>query len=120
MSIDWSCGIESLKCTGRLDIALNGSFSDMVLLSSDCHAEGACNMLFVLTNPGHLDLYDNNYLTSLMSQQQKKASAPTMQYPIVIPTLEPHMTTARLDVVCQDVKSFKALSEVMFSYYYLV
>lgn len=113
LSIDRSCGIESLKCTGRIDVALRGSFADMVLLPSDCHAEGDCDMLFVLTNPGQLHLYDKNYLSSLMSEKQRKTSSPTMQYAIVIPTLEPQMTTARLDVVCQDVKSFTALSEIL-------
>ncbi|XP_050904243.1 lethal(2) giant larvae protein homolog SRO77 isoform X2 [Lathyrus oleraceus] len=113
LSIDRSCGIESLKCTGRIDVALRGSFADMVLLSSEFHAEGDCNMLFVLTNPGQLDLYDNNCLSSLMSEQKRKTSSPTMQYTVIIPTLEPQMTTARLDVVCQDMKSFTALSEIL-------
>ena len=116
LSLDWSSGIESIKCTGRVDVTLHGSFADMVLLSSDCHTEGACNMVFVLTNPGQLDLYDNDCLASLMSQQEKKTSAPTMQYPMVIPTLEPYMTTARLVVVYQDVKSFRDLSQVIHTY----
>ncbi|KAK2430985.1 hypothetical protein P8452_44295 [Trifolium repens] len=113
LSIDWSGGIESLKCTGRIDIALRGSFADMVLLSSDCHAEGDCNMLFVLTSPGQLDLYDKNCLSSLMSEKQRKTSSPTMQYSIFIPTIEPQMTTAMLDVVGHDAKSFTALSEIL-------
>ncbi|XP_027329453.1 uncharacterized protein LOC113845930 isoform X2 [Abrus precatorius] len=112
LSIDWSCGIENLKCTGRIDVKLHGSFADMVLLSSDCHTEGASNMLFILTNPGQLDLYYNDCLSSIMSQQEKKTSTP-MQYPIVIPTLEPYMTTARFDVVCQDMKSFRSLFEIL-------
>lgn len=113
LSIDWSCGIENLKCTGRIDLTLHGSFADMALLHSDCHTEGACNMLFVLTSPGQLDLYDNDCLSSMMSQQEKKTSVPTMHYPILIPTLEPLMTTARLDVVCKDMKSFRALFEIL-------
>ncbi|ESW13751.1 hypothetical protein PHAVU_008G223200 [Phaseolus vulgaris] len=113
LSIDWSGGIENLKCTGRIDVTLHGSFADMALLCSDCHTEGACNVLSVLTSPGQLDIYDNNCISSLMSQQEKKTSVPTMQYPILVPTLEPHMTTARLDVVCQDVKSFKALFKIL-------
>lgn len=36
-----------------------------------------------------------------------------MQYTVIIPTLEPQMTTTRLDVVCQDMKSFTALSEIL-------
>ncbi|KAK7276405.1 hypothetical protein RIF29_17544 [Crotalaria pallida] len=113
LNLDWSSGIESLKCTGRVDVTLSGSFADMVLLSSDFHSEGACNMLFVLTNPGQLDLYDKDCLSSLMSRQEKKTSAPTMQYPMVVPTLEPYMTTAKLGVVYQDMKSFRALSEIL-------
>ncbi|XP_020210713.1 uncharacterized protein LOC109795575 isoform X3 [Cajanus cajan] len=114
LSIDLSRGMENLKCTGRTDVTLHGSFADMALLSSDCHKEGACNMLFVLTSSGQLDLYDNDYLSSMMSQQEKKTSVPAnaMLYPILIPTLEPRMTTSRLDVVCQEVKSFKALFKV--------
>ncbi|KAH1062100.1 hypothetical protein GYH30_005218 [Glycine max] len=113
LSIDWSCGIENLKCTDCIDVTLHGSFADMTLLSTDCHTEGACNMLFILTSPGQLDLYDNDCLSSTISQQEKKASVPPVLYPILIPTLEPHMTTARLDVVCQDVKSFRALFEIL-------
>ncbi|KAE9614991.1 putative transcription factor WD40-like family [Lupinus albus] len=113
VSLDWSSGIENLKCTGRIDVMLSGSFADMILLSSDFHTEGACNMLFVLSNPGQLDLYDKDCLSSLMSHQEKKTSAPAMQYPMAIPTLEPYMTTARLGVVYQDVKSFRALSEIL-------
>ncbi|OIW16196.1 hypothetical protein TanjilG_18911 [Lupinus angustifolius] len=113
LSLDWSSGIENLKCTGRIDVMLSGSFADMVLLSSDFHTEGACNMLFILSNPGQLDLYDKDCLSSLMSRQEKKTSAPAMQYPMAIPALEPYMTTARLGVVYQDVKSFRALSEIL-------
>jgi len=116
LSIDWSGGLENLRCTGRFDVTLHGSFADMVLLCRDCHTEGASNVLSVLTSPGQLDIYGNDCLSSLMSQKEKKTSVPTVQYPIVVPTLEPHMTTARLDVVCQDVKPFKALFKVMYMY----
>ncbi|QCE01344.1 syntaxin binding protein 5 [Vigna unguiculata] len=113
LSIDWSGGLENLRCTGRFDVTLHGSFADMVLLCRDCHTEGASNVLSVLTSPGQLDIYGNDCLSSLMSQKEKKTSVPTVQYPIVVPTLEPHMTTARLDVVCQDVKPFKALFKIL-------
>lgn len=112
MGLDWSSGLKSIKCTGRINIALNGSFADMVLLSSDYHAAGTGNMIFVLTNSGQLDLYDNNCLSSLMSKQEKKTSSPTLQYPMVIPTLEPYMTTATLAVIDHDVKTFRDLSQV--------
>ncbi|KAL2317121.1 hypothetical protein Fmac_030997 [Flemingia macrophylla] len=115
LSIDLSRGIENLSCTGRIDVTLHGSFADMALFSSDCHTEGACNMLFVLTSAGQLDLYDNDCLSSMMSQQEKKTFVPAnaVQYPSLIPTLEPRMITARLDVVCQEVKSFKVLLKIL-------
>ncbi|XP_072055150.1 uncharacterized protein [Arachis hypogaea] len=113
LGLDWSSGLKSIKCTGRINIALNGSFADMVLLSSDYHAAGTGNMIFVLTNSGQLDLYDNNCLSSLMSKQEKKTSSPTLQYPMVIPTLEPYMTTATLAVIDHDVKTFRDLSQVL-------
>ncbi|MED6160716.1 hypothetical protein PIB30_054002 [Stylosanthes scabra] len=113
LGIDWSSGIKSIKCTGRINVTLNGSFADMILLSSDYHTAGTGNMIFVLTNPGQLDLYDNNCLSSLMSKQEKKTSAPTLQYPMVIPTLEPYMTTARLAVVDHDEKKFGDLSQIL-------
>ncbi|KAI4306839.1 hypothetical protein L6164_030083 [Bauhinia variegata] len=113
LSLDWSSGIESLKCISRVDITLHGSFADMVLLTSDCPTERDFNMLYVLTNPGQLHLYDGAHLSSLMSQQGKKTFVPAMQYPMVIPTIEPYMTTAKLGVVYRDSKSFGALSEIV-------
>lgn len=115
LNIDWSLGIESLKCTGHIDVSLNGAFADMILLASD-YSDPACNMLYVLTNPGQLHLYDNACLCSLMSQQKQNVSVPSMQYPMVIPTLEPYMTTAKLGMVYRDGKSFRALSEVGHTY----
>ncbi|XP_028803788.1 uncharacterized protein LOC114758865 isoform X1 [Neltuma alba] len=113
LSVDWSSGIESLKCSGRIDVTLNGSFADMVLLSTDYCSDRACNMLYVLTNPGQLHLYDKACLCSLMSQQEKNLSVPSMEYPMVIPTLEPYMTTAKLCVVHGDGKCYRALSEIL-------
>ena len=115
LSGDWSSGIDSLKCHGRIDVTLNGSFADMVLLANDYSSDSACNMLYVLTNPGQLHLYDNACLCSLMSQHEKNAAVPSMEYPMVIPTLVPYVTTAKLCVVHGDRKLHRALSEVAHS-----
>lgn len=112
LSVDWSSGIESLKCNGRIDVTLNGSFADMVLLPTDYSSDTACNMLYVLTNPGQLHLYDTAYLCSLMYQHEENAPVPSMEYPMVIPTLEPYMTTAKLSEVHGDGKLYRALSEI--------
>ncbi|KAK4277817.1 hypothetical protein QN277_015753 [Acacia crassicarpa] len=113
LSVDWSSGIESLNCSGRIDVTLDGSFADMVLLANDYSSDRACNMLYVLTNPGQLHLYDNACLCSSMSQHTKNASVPSMKYPMVIPTLEPYMTTTKLSVVHGDGKLHRAMSEIL-------
>ncbi|CAM8949436.1 unnamed protein product [Rhodiola kirilowii] len=33
LRLDWSSGLDSLKCNGRVDLTLHGSFRDMRLLS---------------------------------------------------------------------------------------
>lgn len=113
LNLEWASGIESLKCLGRVDVTLNGSFSDMVLSSSQVAAKKN-DLLFVLSNPGHLHLYDDGHLSALMYQQEKKTSLSTLQYPVVIPTVEPQMTVGKLGLVCQHGKLSEVLSQVSF------
>ncbi|KAJ7963959.1 transducin family protein / WD-40 repeat family protein [Quillaja saponaria] len=113
LSLDWSSGIDSLKCVGRVDLTLNGSFADMVLLSSNSQTGSTNTMLFILTNPGQLHLYDSACLSTLMSQQENKTSVSGIQNPLIIPTLEPYMTTAKLFLVYEEGKSSRALSEII-------
>ncbi|XP_058207273.1 uncharacterized protein LOC131320562 isoform X1 [Rhododendron vialii] len=97
LNLDWSSGIESLKCVGRVDLTLNGSFADMILVPNATATEGyGISSLFVLSNPGQLHFYDDSCLSSLMSQPEKKHSVPAVQYPEVIPTVEPYMTVGKL------------------------
>ncbi|KAH7854128.1 hypothetical protein Vadar_010404 [Vaccinium darrowii] len=97
LNIDWSSGIESLKCVGRIDLTLNGSFADMILVPNAIATEGyGISSLFVLSNPGQLHFYDDSCLSALMSQPEKKHSVPAVQYPEVIPTVEPYMTVGKL------------------------
>lgn len=117
MSLDWSAGIESLKCVGRVDLTLNG-FADMVLVSSTGTAEssGTGMSLVVLTNPGKLHVYDDTCLSALISQKEKKPSVTAVQYPMFIPNLDPYMTVAKLGLVYRDGKFSKVLSEVLHIY----
>ncbi|KAG5558001.1 hypothetical protein RHGRI_008044 [Rhododendron griersonianum] len=99
LNLDWSSGIESLKCVGRVDLTLNGSFADMILVPNATATEGyGISSLFVLSNPGQLHFYDDSCLSSLMSQPEKKHSVPAVQYPEVIPTVEPYMTVGKLSL----------------------
>ncbi|KAB5544374.1 hypothetical protein DKX38_012486 [Salix brachista] len=111
LSLDWSSGIESLKCVGRVDLALNGSFADMALL----HTSGMMGTsgTLVLTNPGQLDFYNDTGLSSSMALQEKRNHVSSMQYPMVISTIEPQLIAAKLGLVFRDGKFSKALSEAI-------
>ncbi|KAH8496874.1 hypothetical protein H0E87_019565 [Populus deltoides] len=109
LSLDWSSGIESLKCTGRVDLTLNGSFADMVLLPSG--GDMGTSSTLILTNPGQLNLYNNAGLSSSISLLEKRNYVSSIQYPMVIPTIEPQLTLAKLGLVFRDGKFSKALSE---------
>ncbi|WCJ19895.1 transducin family protein / WD-40 repeat family protein [Euphorbia peplus] len=114
LSIDWSSGLGSLKCTGRVDLTLNGSFADMVVLSS--HSERKSKGTLVLTNPGQLHFYDEACFASLMSEQHKQQKfVSSMQYPMLIPVVEPYMTAGKLVLVSKDGKFSKELSKKIMS-----
>ncbi|KAK8303550.1 hypothetical protein V6Z12_D04G158100 [Gossypium hirsutum] len=59
LSLEWSSGMETVRCIGRVDLTLTGSFADMTLLPTAGATGGNHKAdLFVLTNPGQLHLYD--------------------------------------------------------------
>lgn len=112
LSLDWSSGIENLKCVGRLDLTLNGSFADMILLpKSGVPGSSGSTSLFVLTNPGQLHVYDDACLSALMSEHENRLHVPAVQYPVVMPTVEPYMTVGKLSLVHGDGKLARAFSE---------
>ncbi|KAF6147020.1 hypothetical protein GIB67_036739 [Kingdonia uniflora] len=113
LSLEWSSGIETLRCVNRVDLTLNGSFADMILISNVGATENNPNdTLFVLTNPGHLDVYDDAILSTLSTPQEKKPSVSPMQFPVVIPAVDPDMTVAKLCTLPIGGISSKALLEV--------
>ncbi|KAL5734318.1 hypothetical protein ACOSP7_032179 [Xanthoceras sorbifolium] len=111
LCLDWSSGIEGLKCVGRVDLTLSGSFADMVLLPSLGGMESCGSLLFVLTNPGQLYVYDDACLSSLMSRKEKRTCASSLQYPMVIPTIEPRITVGKLSLVYRHGKFSRDLSK---------
>ncbi|KAM5556697.1 hypothetical protein ABKV19_024201 [Rosa sericea] len=111
LSVDWSSGIESLKCIGRVDLTLVGSFADMVLLPAAGAMENGDTLLFTLTNQGQLHVYDKACWSALMSHQKKRTDGTAVQYPMFIPTTEPCMTVAKLALVDRDGKYSSALSK---------
>ncbi|KAF5736569.1 hypothetical protein HS088_TW14G00714 [Tripterygium wilfordii] len=113
LSIDQSSGIKSLKCIARVDLRLNGSFADMVLLRHAGMMGSSGTMLLVLTNPGNLHFYNDDCLSELMSLQEKAASVSSIQYPRLIPAVEPCMTTGKLAMLYREGKLSRILSEIV-------
>lgn len=111
MYLDWSSG-KGLKYVGREDLKLNGSFADMVLLPSAGMMNNYGTMLFVLTNPGELHVYDEACLSFALSKE-KRTSSSSLQYPTIIPTIEPHMTVGKLRMVHRDGDLSMDLSKVL-------
>ncbi|KAF8396949.1 hypothetical protein HHK36_018585 [Tetracentron sinense] len=112
LTLEWSSGIETLRCVSRAELTLNGSFADMILVPTAGAVENNHTAaLFVLTNPGQVQIYDDASLSALTSQQEKKPSVHAVQFPLVIPTVDPYMTVAKLSLVPAGGKSSKALSE---------
>ncbi|XVF40714.1 hypothetical protein PTKIN_Ptkin01aG0137000 [Pterospermum kingtungense] len=113
LSLEWPSGIESLKCVGRLDLILNGSFADMVLLPAVEEIESGGNLLFVLSNPGQLHVYDDVCLASFVSQKEKRPCVSSGQYVMPIPTVAPCMTVSKIGLVDRDGEFSKALSKIV-------
>lgn len=109
--------METVNCVGRADLSLNGSFADMILLPNP----GGMGLnskddLFLLTNPGQLHFYDNDSLSAIISQQKAASSVSALEFPVVIPTVDPSMTVAKLISLSTGLNSSKLLSEVFWFY----
>ncbi|CAN8257088.1 unnamed protein product [Cochlearia groenlandica] len=112
LGLDWSSGIGGLKCVGRADLTLSGSFADMVL-SPIASSRQSGVFLFLLTNPGQLQAYDDTSLASLMSQKENNVSVSPLSYPMVVPTMDPHMTVVMFVALNVNDKTSLALSEIV-------
>uniref|UniRef100_A0A5B7BCF9 V-SNARE coiled-coil homology domain-containing protein n=1 Tax=Davidia involucrata TaxID=16924 RepID=A0A5B7BCF9_DAVIN len=114
LNLEWSSGIETLKCIGRVDLTLNGSFADMILVPNAGATESSdTTSLFVLNNPGQLHFYDDACLSTLMSRPEKKNSVHAVQYHAVVPTAEPYMTVAKLNLLQTEGSFSRALLEAV-------
>ncbi|XVE97101.1 hypothetical protein REPUB_Repub02eG0281600 [Reevesia pubescens] len=113
LSLEWSSGMETVRCVGRVDLTLTGSFADMILLPTAGATGGNHKAdLFVLTNPGQLHLYDDTILSTLLYEHERKHFACPVEFPMVIPTADPPMTMAKFSVLPTGENSSKGLSEL--------
>lgn len=105
--------MESLRCIGRADLTLNGTFADLILLPSlGARDLNSKDDLFVLTNPGQIHYYDNDSLTAL-SQQNRTSSVSAQEFPVLIPMIDPSLTVAKLIKLPSQLNSSKTLAEVI-------
>ncbi|XP_044501411.1 uncharacterized protein LOC123222619 [Mangifera indica] len=109
LSLEWSSRMDALRCVGRIDLTLRGTFVDMILLPA-FGAKGGHHKadLYVLTSPGQLHLYDGAGLSASLSQQETKPSVFAVEYPGVIPTVDPVMTAANFSAFSMGGNSSKA------------
>lgn len=106
--------METVRCVGRVDLTLTGSFADMTLLPTAGATGGNHKAdLFVLTNPGQLHLYDGTNLSTLLTEKERKQFAHPVEFPMVIPTADPSMTVAKFSALPTGGISSKCLSEVL-------
>lgn len=104
--------METLRCTGRSDLHLSGSFADMILLPSAGEISSHNAALFVLTSPGQLNFYDHDSLSGIANQHDKRVSISPAKYPMVVPTVDPVMTVTKLISLSASENSSKTPLEV--------
>ncbi|KAL4032057.1 hypothetical protein IC575_010357 [Cucumis melo] len=115
LTIEWSPGLEVLRCVGRTELKLHGSFADMILLSSPGAAGDDPKVdLFVLTNPGKLHFYDKTTMSAIIGKSKTDSKSPIspLKFPAMIPTAEPSITTSKLIKLPIGGFSTKILSEL--------
>ncbi|CAH8324377.1 unnamed protein product [Eruca vesicaria subsp. sativa] len=112
LALDWSSGMGGLKCVGRVDMALSGSFADMVL-SPIASSRQSGAFLFLLTNPGQLQAYDDTSVASLITQKENNISVSPLPYPMVVPTIDPRITVAMFAALNVNDMPSLALSEIV-------
>lgn len=101
LNLESSSGLETLKCVKRLDLTLNG-YADIELVPNVGATESSFSTLFVLTNPGQLHVYNNDFLSGLISAPDMKHAVNSVQCPVTLPTVEPYMTVAKLCLLDKD------------------
>lgn len=112
LTLEWSSGIETLKCVGRVDLTLSGSFADTILLpTTGATTPDGKAALFVLMSPGQLNLFDCSTLADLVSKEEKKVSLSAKDFPVELPTVDPSMTATKLTQLHSDGNLTELLQE---------
>ncbi|CAN4106135.1 unnamed protein product [Withania somnifera] len=115
LTLEWSSGVQTLKCVGRVDLTLSGSFADTVLLpTTGAISTDEKASLFVLMSPGQLNLFDCSTLSDLVSKGEKKVSLSAKDFPVELPTVDPSMTVTKLTQLHSNGNLAEILQETPF------
>ncbi|XP_020578805.1 uncharacterized protein LOC110023645 isoform X2 [Phalaenopsis equestris] len=115
LNLVWSAGIDTIRCSSDVELNLNGSFADMILVPDAGPANhNSTAALFVLTNPGQVNVYDGAAL-SIMKSSDGDVQALAEKFPVVVPTIDPHITVTKLCLLPMGQNSSKALLKKAFA-----
>ncbi|KAF6999142.1 hypothetical protein CFC21_015208 [Triticum aestivum] len=97
LSLESSNGLESVRCASRVDLKLDGSFADMILIpDTGVPDKTQTSALFILTNPGQLNFYDGGALFSARKSEEEYAQPEAQKFPVVVPTIDPSITVTNM------------------------
>jgi syntaxin-binding protein 5 len=104
-----------MRLISRVDLRLNGSFADMILIPDSVAPEKTpSSALFVLTNPGQLNIYDCTHFSTKRTEDEESCDH-AEKFPVLVPTVDPNITITKLCSV-----SIKVLKVNIFYDYVLI
>lgn len=114
LNLEWSTSIDTVRCSSDAELNLNGSFADMILLpDAGLTNHNSTAALFVLTNPGQITVYDAAAL-SMLKSADGDVRARAEKFPVVVPTIDPHITVAKFCLLPMGHNPSKVLLKVLF------
>ncbi|KAL6896687.1 hypothetical protein ACP4OV_007259 [Aristida adscensionis] len=109
LSLESTVGLESVRCMSRMDLKLDGSFADMILIpDTGVPDKSRTSALFILTNPGQLNFYDGRSLFLVQNTKEGNALPEAQKFPVAVPTIDPNITVTSLCSLTR--KEFKNIS----------
>ncbi|KAG9157898.1 hypothetical protein Leryth_000073 [Lithospermum erythrorhizon] len=114
LSLEWAPGKQNLECLTCEVLKLDGSFADAVLLPNSAKTGSYSDpAVCILTSPGKLQLFDSFDTSASAPRKERNIFVSTIDFPVVIPTMSPSMTVARLFCLPADGSSLKSLSKIL-------
>ncbi|XP_051131548.1 uncharacterized protein LOC127251742 [Andrographis paniculata] len=114
LTLEWSAGMQTMRCIDRVDLNLSGSFADMILIPSVGATGSDTNAsLFVLSSPGQIQIYDTNSFPSSNLQSRKVLPVSAINFPASISTVHPLLTVSELFLVYDSIEALGSETAVV-------